>query len=236
MRQRLGSVLFTAFLFLSTALFAVAVLAVSWRPFAKRYAVARAWARTELAALKALCGLSYVVEGAEHLPAGNHISVWKHSSAFETIAQVVVFPPQAWVLKRELIWIPLVGWATHFMRPIAINRSAGGAAVNQVIEQGSERLASGIWVLVFPEGTRVPVGTTRRYGVSGALLAAKTGRYLVPVAHDAGLYWPRRGLLKRPGTIRIVIGPPIPGAGREPREINDQARDWIDAKVAELGA
>jgi len=236
MRQRLGSLIFTTFLFVSTAAFAVVVLLCAWRPFATRYAVARAWARTELAALRWLCGLDYVVEGQERVPPGQHISVWKHSSTFETIAQVLVFPPQAWVLKRELMWIPVVGWATHFMRPIAINRSAGAAAVNQVVEQGTARLESGLWVLVFPEGTRVPVGTTRRFGVSSGLLAINTGRSLVPVAHDAGLYWARRGLLKRRGTIRIVIGPPIPSAGRDARDITEQAKAWIDAKVAELGA
>ena len=236
MWQRLALLLFTIFLFAATAAFAVIVLICAWRPFHTRYSVARAWARTLLTVLRWLCGLEYVVEGRELLPAGEHISLWKHSSAFETIAQVLVFPPQAWVLKRELMWIPVVGWATHFMRPIAINRRAGAAAVSQVIEQGTERLNSGLWVLVFPEGTRVPVGTTRRFGVSAGLLATSTGRCLVPVAHDAGLYWPRRGLLKRRGKIRIVIGPPIPSAGRVAREINDQAKAWIDAKVAELGA
>jgi 1-acyl-sn-glycerol-3-phosphate acyltransferase len=234
--RAIGSLLFTVFLFVSTLVFAVIVLLCAWRPFNTRYAVARAWARTNLTALKWLCGLDYQVEGQELLPPGQHISLWKHSSAFETLAQALVFPPQSWVLKRELMWIPVVGWATHFMRPIAIDRRAGAAAVNQVIEQGTERLNSGLWVLVFPEGTRVPVGTTRRFGVSAGLLAASTGRCLVPVAHDAGLYWPRRGLLKRPGKIRIVIGPPIAGAGRDAREINDQAKAWIDAKVAELGA
>jgi len=236
MWQRLASLLFTIFLFASTLFFAVIVLICAWRPFNARYRIAQAWARTELAVLRWLCGLDYVVEGRDLLPPGQHISVWKHSSAFETMAQALVFPPQAWVLKRELMWIPVVGWATHFMRPIAINRGAGASAVSQVIEQGTERLNSGIWVLVFPEGTRVPVGTTRRFGVSAGLLATSTGRFLVPVAHDAGLYWPRRGLLKRRGTIRIVIGPPIPSAGRDAREVNDLAKAWIDAKVAELGA
>ena len=117
------------------------------------------------------------------------------------------------------MWIPLVGWGTAVMRPIAINRSAGHRAVNQVVEQGRKRLAEGLWILLFPEGTRVLPGQTRKYGLSGALLASQTGAMLVPVAHNAGDYWPRRGLLKRPGTIRVVIGPAIESLGRDPREL-----------------
>jgi 1-acyl-sn-glycerol-3-phosphate acyltransferase len=120
------------------------------------------------------------------------------------------------------------------MRPIAIDRGAGHAAVNQVVQQGKQRLAAGMWVLVFPEGTRVAPGETKKYGISGALLAAATGRKIVPVAHDAGRYWRRRGLLKRRGTIRVVIGPPIDTTGLDARAINEATRAWIDGKVAEL--
>ena len=233
--QWVRSLAFTTFLFLSTAVYAVVVMLSFWLPYRQRYGIARHWARTQLAALRAICGLDYVVEGREHLPAGGHISAWKHSSAWETIAQMVIFPPQAWVLKREILWIPIVGWGTWLMRPIAIDRGARGQAVNQVVEQGRERLESGMWVLIFPEGTRVPVGQQRRFGISAALLATRTGRKLVPVAHDAGRYWARRGLLKKRGTVRVVIGPPIETAGRDPREVSDEAKRWIDAQVAELG-
>lgn len=233
--QWLASLVYTTFLFLSTAAFAVAVMLSSVLPYRWRYAVARAWAQTQLTAVKLLCGLDYVVEGREHVPPGNHISMWKHSSAWETIAQMVVFPPQAWVLKREILWIPIVGWGTWLMRPIAIDRKARSSAVNQVVQQGKERLAAGMWILIFPEGTRVAVGQQKRYGISGALLASQTGTLIVPVAHDAGRYWARRGLLKKRGTIRVVIGPPIHTAGRDPREITEDVRAWIDAKTAELG-
>jgi 1-acyl-sn-glycerol-3-phosphate acyltransferase len=138
------------------------------------------------------------------------------------------------VLKREIMWIPIVGWATHFMRPIAINRGSGAAAVNRVLAQGKERLQSGLWVLVFPEGTRTAEGEVRKYGVSGALLASRVGCKVIPVAHNAGKFWPRRGLMKRPGTIQVVIGPPIEAAGRDPRAINDDVRAWIDRTVATL--
>ena len=232
--QLVRSLLFTTCLFVGTMVYAVVVLALAWLPGQQLYGVARHWSRTHLWLLKTLCGLSYVVEGEEHIVAGAHVSMWKHSSAWETIAQAAIFPPQAWVLKRELMWIPLVGWALRFLRPIAINRKAGASAVNQVVEQGTQRLSEGFWILFFPEGTRVAVGETRKYGVSGALLASKAGCQIVPVAHDAGLFWPRRGWVKKPGVIRVAIGPPIDAAGRNPRELNDEVRTWIEAKVAAM--
>lgn len=232
--QWLGSLLFTSYLFGSTLVYSVFVLAVCWLPYPKLYGIARNWARGQLWLLKKLCGLDFTVEGLEHLPADNHISMWKHSSAWETIAQMVIFPPQSWVLKRELMWIPVVGWATRVMRPIAIDRKAGSSAVMEVVSQGKKQLAEGRWILIFPEGTRMPPGETRRYGVSGALLASRTGRKVIPVAHNAGYFWPRRGLVKKAGTIRVVIGPPIEAAGREPRAINDEAQSWIEATVSRL--
>jgi 1-acyl-sn-glycerol-3-phosphate acyltransferase len=191
--QLLRSILFTTFLFVSTFFYAIAVLLVAWLPPHRLYVIARSWSLTQLWMLEKLCGLSYTVEGLEHVPEGAHVSMWKHSSAWETIAQASIFPPQAWVLKRELMWIPMVGWAMHFLKPIAINRSAGATAVNQVVEQGKQRLAEGMWILIFPEGTRVPAGEVRKYGISGALLASRAGCKVVPVAHNAGEFWPRRG-------------------------------------------
>lgn len=232
--QLFRSLLYTTWLFVGTLIYAVIVLLLCWLPPKRLYVVANSWARTQLWMLKALCGLTYAVEGVENIPAGAHVSMWKHSSAWETIAQAAIFPPQAWVLKRELMWIPLVGWALRCLQPIAINRKAGASAVNQVIEQGRHRLEQGLWVLVFPEGTRVAVGETRKYGVSGALLASRAGVTIVPVAHTAGRYWPRRGWVKGRGTIRVAIGPPILAVGRDPREINEQVRAWMDATLSAL--
>jgi len=138
------------------------------------------------------------------------------------------------VLKRELTWIPFVGWGILLLRSIAVNRGGGASAVRQwSIRVGhASRMVCGV---VFPEGTRMPPGETRRYGASGALLASETGRLIVPIAHDAGYYWPRRGLLKRPGTIRVRIGPPIVAAGRDAREINAEAQAWIEAHSTRPG-
>ena len=232
--QLLRSILFTTALFLGTLLYAVVVLLFGWLPSQKLYGIARNWGRIYMWLLAKLCHLTYTVEGAENIPPGAHVSMWKHSSAWETIAQAAVFPPQAWVLKRELMWIPLVGWAVKCLKPIAINRKAGGAAVTQVIDQGKQRLQAGLWVLIFPEGTRVAVGETRKYGASGALLASKAGCKIIPVAHNAGYFWPRRGWVKKPGNIRVVIGPAIDAAGRDPRELNEEVRNWIEKKLATL--
>lgn len=234
--QLLRSILFTTSLFVGTLLYAVVVLAFGWLPSQQLYAIARSWGRVNMWLLAKLCGLTYTVEGRENIPSGAHVSMWKHSSAWETIAQAAVFPPQAWVLKRELMWIPLVGWAVKCLKPIAINRKAGATAVTQVVEQGKQRLEQGLWVLIFPEGTRVAVGETRKYGVSGSLLASKAGCKIIPVAHNAGYFWPRRGWVKKPGTIRVVIGPPIDAAGRDPRELNEEVRTWIEKKLATLSS
>jgi 1-acyl-sn-glycerol-3-phosphate acyltransferase len=158
----------------------------------------------------------------------------KHSSAWETLAQLRIFPRQTWVMKRELTWVPVLGWVLLLLKPIAINRQGRSAAVQQVLQLGRERLAEGLWVVIFPEGTRVPAGETRRYGMSGALLAAAAGVPIVPVAHNAGDYWPRRGWLKRPGRIRVVIGPPIATAGVDPRALNEQTQRWIEATLNEI--
>jgi 1-acyl-sn-glycerol-3-phosphate acyltransferase len=228
--QWLASFVFTIFLFLWTGTYAVLFSASAiFIPFRFRSKLARGWGKTLLVVLRLICRLDYRIEGAENLPPGNHIALLKHSSSWETFAQVALLPDQVWVLKRELTWVPFLGWALRFMHAIAVDRGAGAAAVRSVLTQGKARLADGLWIVIFPEGTRMAPGQTRRYGISGALLAAENERLIVPVAHDAGYYWPRRGLYKRPGTIRVVIGPPIAAAGRDARAVNEEAQNWIEA-------
>jgi 1-acyl-sn-glycerol-3-phosphate acyltransferase len=227
-RQWAGSILFTLYLFVSVPVYGAVALLTA--PLQRRhtYAVALAWVDSVLWLLRVLCRLDYRVEGRENLPPGKCIVLLKHSSALETLAQLRIFPPQTWVLKRELMWVPVLGWVLWLLKPIAIDRRGGGVAVQQVLAQGRERLAKGLWVMIFPEGTRMPVGVTRRYGMSGALLAATEGLPIVPVTHNAGYFWPRRGWLKRAGTVRFVIGPPIDTRGVEPRVINERAQAWIE--------
>jgi 1-acyl-sn-glycerol-3-phosphate acyltransferase len=230
----IGSLVFTTLLFVTVPPYALAAIVARIAGTRASYAVARAWARLVDRLARALCGLHYTVEGVENLPPGSAVAMIKHSSAYETIMQLLIFPQQTWVLKRELMWAPFFGWALAALAPIAIDRGGGRSAVDQVLAQGKRQLEAGRWVMIFPEGTRMAPGETRRYGLSGALLAAASGRFLVPVAHDAGDYWPRRGLRKRPGTVRFCIGKPVDPAGREARQVTEEIQAWIEAKVAEL--
>ena len=234
--QLLRSLLFTTYMMASACLYGGVMALGFWLPYSAQFAIARSWARSLFWVLERLCGLKFSVEGRERIPAGNHIVMSNHTSAWETVAQFLIFPPQVWVLKRELLWIPFVGWGLKLLRPIAINRGEGHRAVNQVIEQGRARLKDGLWIIIFPEGTRVIAGETRKFGVSGALLAIASGKKVVPLSHNAGTFWPRRGFLKKPGTIRVVIGEPIDSAGRNPRELNDEVRQSIEAGLARIAS
>jgi 1-acyl-sn-glycerol-3-phosphate acyltransferase len=236
MLQWVRSLVYTVLLFACTLAFGVAVLISALLPLTieQRYVIPRNWGLFHTWLAKAVCGLGYVVEGRENLPKGPFVSLWKHSSTWDTLAQMFVVPTAAWLLKREVTWIPVVGWAVSTYKPIAINRRAGHSAVNQVVKQGKERLAAGMGVIVYPEGTRVAAGQTRKYGVSGALLAKEAGVPVVPIAHNSAYLWPRRSPLKRKGTIYVVIGKPIDPAGLDAREINARAQEWIEATIAEI--
>lgn len=193
------------------------------------------WGRSVLWLLKAICRLDYRVKGLENLGSGPAIIYAKHQSAWETIALRAILPPfQTWVLKRELIRVPIFGWALAMFEPIAINRSAGRKAIKQLLEEGQRALAKDRWIIIFPEGTRVRPGERKSYGIGGALLAEKSGRPVIPVAHNAGVFWGRRSLLKYPGVIDVVIGPPIASQGRRAGEINEEAANWIEKQVQNL--
>ena len=232
----LRSLLFQFYFFASVGIASMSIFLMWPFPFAVRSAIARNWGKSMLWVGRIVCGLDYVIEGRENIPAEPSVIMIKHTTVFETYAQLAIFPPQTWVVKRELQWIPLFGWGLAAMRPIAIDRSAGHIAVTRVIEQGRERLARGIWITIFPEGTRVPAGQTKKFGVSGAALAREVGCLIVPVAHNAGDLWPRRGLIKKPGLIRFCIGPPVDAAGRPPKETNRIVQDWIETKMHEISA
>jgi 1-acyl-sn-glycerol-3-phosphate acyltransferase len=234
--QLFRSLLFTTYMMASACVFGGVMALGFWLPYPAQFAIARSWARILFWVLERLCGLKYVVEGRERIPSGNHIVMSNHTSAWETVAQFLIFPPQVWVLKRELLWIPFVGWGLKLLRPIAINRGEGHRAVNQVVDQGKVRLADGLWIIIFPEGTRVVSGETRKFGVSGALLAIASGRSVVPLSHNAGTFWARRGFLKKPGTIRVVIGEPIDSAGKNPRELNEEVKQAIEAGLARIAS
>lgn len=233
----LRSLLFTTWVFATAILGGTVELLIFWAPHRWHWAVARIWANGNLRAGRILCGLDVVTEGAENIPDQASVALIKHTTAMETYWQIAALPPQTWVLKKELVLIPLFGWGVGLiMKPITIDRKAGASVVKQVIAQGKNRIDRGLWVTIFPEGTRMPPGETKRYGVSGAAIGVETGCPVIPVAHNAGDCWPKRGLRKYPGKIRFCIGPAIDPAGRTPKEINELAQNWIESKMQEISS
>lgn len=232
---------FRAFLFyvgmaLSTIIIAPICCLLYPLPFKIRFYVATRWTLFNLWWLRITCGLDHHVTGTENIPEGPAIIMCKHQSAWETLVLQLVFPAQAWVLKRELLWIPVYGWGLAAMRPIAINRGETFRSFRQIVDQGCQRLAEGIWVVIFPEGTRVLPGEKRRYLPGGGLLAEKSGYPVVPVAHNSGYFWPRNSWLKKPGTIEMVIGKPIDSKGKTATEITHEVETWIEESAAQLPA
>ena len=229
-------ILFNILSYITLGIWAFTLLLVSIFSNRAAYAVAIHWCVGLDWMSRNLCGLSYEVIGKENIPDEPCVFFIKHSSAYETYIQNLILPRSCWVLKRELLFIPFFGWALFPLRAIAIDRSSGQAAVKQVIEQGKQRLADGIYISIFPEGTRMPAGQTKRYGISGTLLAQATGVPIVPIAHNAGYYWPRRAKAINPGKVTFVIGQPVDPAGREPRELNSEIQAWVEAEVEKIVA
>ena len=231
----LRSLLFALFQMLVTPPYALFALCTFALPRMTRYRLISGWSWLMIRMARTILGIEWRVEGQEHLPSRPAVILSKHQSAWETMAFTMIFPPQVHVLKRELLWIPFFGWGLALMSPIAINRSRGVRALRTIARRGRERLAQGFWVVVFPEGTRVAPGVQREYQPGGAWLACATGAPVVPVAHNAGLYWPRNAFLKRAGTVTIRIGPSIDSTKCDPLTINAMAKEWIEEQQKALG-
>lgn len=211
----------------------MAILTFPFSPLT-RYRLISSYARTMIWLLKIVCGIHHRVVGIENIPAEPCVVLCKHQSAWETLALQVIFPPQAWVLKRELLWLPFFGWGLAMTSPIAINRSDGKGAVKQLLKQGKERLAQGFFVVIFPEGTRIPFGERGKYKIGGSLLAASARVPVVPVAHNAGRLWGRNSFIKRPGLVTMSIGQLIDTNGLKADEINARTEAWIENEILQL--
>ena len=199
-----------------------------------RYKIASGWAKGTIDLLRIICNVKYKVEGLENLPQGAAIVMAKHQSTWETLFLQKLLPPQLWVVKRELLRVPIFGWGLALCEPIAINRSAGRKAVDQMVEQGEKKLKQGRWIIIFPEGTRVALGEKNRYKIGGPILASQVDYPIVPIAHNAGEYWPKHSLIKWPGTITVSIGPLIRGYGKKPDDIKEAVETWIENKMDEI--
>jgi len=219
---------------ISIMLFATLLLFTLPFSLATRWALVQHWVKFILWWLKVTCRLTYEVQGLEHIAEGPAIIFAKHQSTWETIALQRIFPLQVWVAKRELMWLPFFGWGLALMKCIAIKRGTGRAAIRQLIKQGKARLDEGIWIVIFPEGTRIPPGEKGQYRIGGAILAEKSGYPIIPVAHNAGEYWPRRSFVKRPGVIQVRIGAPIITEGKSAQQLLETASGWIEDRMAEI--
>jgi 1-acyl-sn-glycerol-3-phosphate acyltransferase len=234
-RVYLGSILFFIYVLFSTPIVGVAILGGFFLPFSIRYKFADIWINCLLFMLKLCCGLGYEVEGLENIPKNQAaVILSKHQSAWETIALRQIIAPQTAVLKKSLLQIPFGGWALATLKPIAIDRSNQKEALKMLLEQGEARLTEGLFVLIFPEGTRVAPGIYKKFNAGGAMLAQKTGFPALPLAHNAGEFWPRNSFLKYPGTIKVKIGPVISSMNKTTKEINAEAEAWIMQAMTEI--
>ncbi|NEX16590.1 MAG: 1-acyl-sn-glycerol-3-phosphate acyltransferase [Halochromatium sp.] len=199
-----------------------------FQSFQQRHWFVNRWSQATMWLLQRLNGVRIQVEGIEQIPTERPVVVMcNHQSQWETFYLQLLISPQATILKRELLWVPFFGWGLALLRPIAIDRSKGSQALKTLLRVGQERLHEGISVLIFPEGTRQPPGTIGRFNVGGAMLAARAGVEVLPISHNSGDCWPKRSLLRLPGTIRLRIGQPISTAGKSPKQITAEVEAWI---------
>ena len=219
---------------ITTLIFCVPMMLSYLVPLLWRYRLVRIYAMVNLWMLKVLCGLSYRIEGMVNLPGAPAVIFSKHQSTWETFCFIVELPAAAYVAKRELLWVPFFGWGMSALNYITIDRSSGRKAIEKIVAQARDRLARGLWIIVFPEGTRRPAGAPPQYKIGGAVMAVETGVPVVPVALNAGEFWPRHSLIKWPGEITMSIGPAIDTAGKKAEQVRDEARQWIEAKMEQL--
>lgn len=230
-------------LFLRSLLFAVlmAILTVVWSlacvlfapfPYARRYYLTARWNVIVVWMAKVICGIRYEVKGFENFPDAPAVVLSKHQSAWETIFLLQMTPrPLVFVFKKSLTYIPFFGWGIALLRMIPIDRSKGRDAFAQVVVQGRKRLADGQWIIMFPEGTRIPVGQTGKYKNGGTRLAVETNTVVVPIAHNAGECWPKNSFIKKPGLITVSIGKPISPENLDSSELMAKVENWIESEM-----
>lgn len=227
----LRSLVFLVGALLATSVFGVFVPLARVAGRRGPFVVARFYADLMVRWVALSCGITSEVTGWENVPRTPVVIMSKHQSAWETIFIEAKFPDQCWIVKRELLFLPFVGWSLMAIRAIAIDRRSGQSAREQIVQQGSQRLEEGLWVTIFPEGTRVAPGKVGRYGIGGALLATRTGTPILPIAHNAGEFWGRYAFRKRAGRVKVVIGPLIRTEGRDAISVNNDVQRWIEGQM-----
>ena len=185
--------------------------------------------------LKWFCNLDYIIKGKENIPDNASLVLSNHQSTWETLAFQHFLPNQLWVLKKELLRVPVFGWGLAIISPIAIDRSAGKKAVDQIVEQGEQKLTQGRWVILFPEGTRISPGVDSKYKMGGFIFATRITHPVLPIAHNAGEFWPKHSFIKYPGTITVSIGKPFAAEGMEPSDVKQKVEGWIKQELKVIG-
>lgn len=208
------------------------IIVAFFLPYRLRYRWFSFWSLSLVWYARILCGVRWEVEGKEHIPDKPAVVLSKHQSAWETLFLQSLFAPQTWVLKKELMSIPFLGWALKLLEPIAIDRNNVRQSMRDIVSQGSIKLKQGRWVVIFPEGTRVAPGHIARFRRGGFVLATQSNAQIVPVAHNAGEYWPKNSFLKYPGIIKLRIGKPLTTYDRDPDELLKSVQDWISINSA----
>jgi 1-acyl-sn-glycerol-3-phosphate acyltransferase len=231
----LRSLLFLAFQIATVIPFAIASILMLPLPLHQRYFVVIQWPRLMVWGARVICGVRWEMLGTEHLPDGPCVLLSKHQSAWETMFIPSHMPREVcFVYKRELHYVPFFGWGLASLKMIHIDRSRGRGAFESVVSQGSQRLAEGRWIIMFPEGTRVPIGQMRPYKQGGTRLATQLQVPVVPIAHNAGERWPRNSFIKTPGLITVSIGPQIPSTGKTSDSLMAEVEQWIETEMRRL--
>lgn len=230
----LRSVVFWIWQIVNTLVVGPFVLLFGLFSFRIGYALAVQWNRGNVWGLRVICGVTWKVEGRENIPETPCVVMAKHQSTWETYFLPMLFYPGVYVAKKSLLWVPIFGWALYVLKFIMIDRSSGRSAINQMCEQAADRLRRNRWVIVFPEGTRMPVGAEPKYRIGGAMIAHTAPCDVLPVALNAGEFWPRLGFIKWPGVITVTIGPVITSEGKSAQQILTETEQWIEGRMQEI--
>ncbi len=230
----LKSAVFWIWMVINTLIMGVPVVLFGLFSVKLSYYFAQIWLKLNLHGLRLICNVSWKIDGLENIPEHACIMLSKHQSTWEAYFLPTLLRQPVYVAKRSLVLIPIFGWTLALLRFILIDRKSGGSAVSQMVEQAKDRLAHGRSVIVFPEGTRRPVGAEPDYRIGAAVVAEKTGADVVPVAVNAGEFWPRMGFIKWPGEITVSIGPVITTEGKKAAEILAETQAWIESRMSEI--
>ncbi len=228
----LRSALFMVLMVIATIIWSGVCMLAAPLPYNKRYFVTSRWNVFIVWCAKWICGINYLFKGYENFPDAPAIILSKHQSAWETIFLLANLPrPLVFVFKKEILYIPFFGWGIALLRMIPIDRKQGKNAFKSVVAHGKRRLKDGQWIIMFPEGTRIPVGQQGKYKSGGTRLAVETGAVVVPIALNSGECWPKNSFIKKPGTVTVSVGKPISSEGKTPDELMEQVEQWIESEM-----